>query len=93
MTSSSLLVKVNAPVEFDVGLAIVNASSPKVFVMSFSSELVGTALPTMSVAVMVPASNPRAAACVAVMTVEPAPTIVTRPVVELTVATSVLLDE
>ena len=93
ITSSSLLVNVKAPFEFEVGFAIANESSPKVLVMSFNAEFSGVAFPTMSVEVIVPASKPRAAACVAVITVVPAPTIVTRPVVALTVATSGLLDE
>jgi hypothetical protein len=92
-TSSSLLVNVKAPFDVDVGRAIVNESSPNVFVMSRRAELTGEAFATINVAETVAASKPRAADCVAVIDVVPAPTIVTRPVVALTVATSVRLDE
>jgi len=51
------------------------------------------AFATINVAEIVAASKPRAAACVAVIEVLPAPTLVTRPVVAFTVATSVRLEE
>jgi len=55
-TSSSLLVKVNAPLDVEVGLAITKESSPNVFVMSFGAAFSGVALPTINVAVIDPAS-------------------------------------
>ena len=68
------------------------ASSPKVLVIADHAPSVGVSRLTTSVAVTEMASKPLMAACDAVMTVDPAPTMVTLPVDELIVATSVLLD-
>jgi hypothetical protein len=45
---------VNAPVLFDVGAVNANAASPTVFEMAVKPEMVGVALATVIVVVMVP---------------------------------------
>ena len=68
------------------------ASSPKDLVIADQEPSAGVSRLTTNVAVTEMASKPLMAACDAVMTVDPAPAIVTLPDDALIVATSVLLD-
>ena len=86
-TDSILLEYVMAPSLLEVGAVNVNVGSPEFFVMADIALSVGVAFATVNVAVVVRAVYGVAAAWLAVMVLEPAPTIVTAPVEELIVAT------
>ena len=78
----------NVPELFDVGAVSVNGASPNCFVAIEKLVIVGVALLTVNVAVMVPELYVEVAACDAVMTVEPIDRMVT--VFPAMVATEVL---
>ena len=71
-TLSSLDLKVMAPVEFDFGAAIVNASAPKVFDTSAKSDKVGAVDATTTLYVVLAANQSVLVACVAVIVTVPA---------------------